>query len=247
MDVSSFVLLSHEQALRRQLDVAANNMANVSTAGYKREQAVFHEYVENAQDAPVQDARKTSYVLDYGAVHDIVQGAFQSTGNPLDVMIDGPGYLNVEMPDGSTGYTRAGFVKVLESGELATSGGQRLLDENGRPIAIPVEQLGQVTITGDGTVMAGQDPVGRLAVTGFADENMLEARGDGVLTGNGGTVMTAAQTRLRTGGVEASNVEPISETTRMVEVLRSYQVSQRLSSDLADMRRSAIGRLSKLG
>lgn len=247
MDVSSFVLLSHEQALRRQLDVAANNMANVSTAGYKREQAVFHEYVENAQDAPVQDARKTSYVLDYGAVHDIAQGAFQSTGNPLDVMIDGPGYLNVEMPDGSTGYTRAGFVKVLESGELATSGGQRLLDENGRPIAIPVEQLGQVTITGDGTVMAGQDPVGRLAVTGFADENMLEARGDGVLTGSGGTVMTAAQTRLRTGGVEASNVEPISETTRMVEVLRSYQVSQRLSSDLADMRRSAIGRLSKLG
>ncbi|MGF7153921.1 flagellar hook-basal body complex protein [Novosphingobium gossypii] len=247
MDVSSFVLLSHEQALRRQLDVAANNMANVSTAGYKREQAVFHEYVENAQDAPVQDARKTSYVLDYGAVHDIAQGAFQSTGNPLDVMIDGPGYLNVEMPDGSTGYTRAGFVKVLESGELATSGGQRLLDENGRPIAIPVDQLGQVTITGDGTVMAGQDPVGRLAVTGFNDENMLEARGDGVLTGTGGTVMTAAQTRLRTGGVEASNVEPISETTRMVEVLRSYQVSQRLSSDLADMRRSAIGRLSKLG
>ncbi|GLK44097.1 MULTISPECIES: flagellar hook-basal body protein [Novosphingobium] len=247
MDVSSFVLLSHEQALRRQLDVAANNMANVSTAGYKREQAVFHEYVENAQEAPVQDARKTSYVLDYGQVHDIAQGAFQSTGNPLDVMIEGPGYLNVEMPDGSTGYTRAGFVKVLESGELATSGGQRLLDENGRPIAIPADQLAQVSITADGTVMAGQDPVGRLAVTGFADENMLEARGDGVLTGSGGTVMTAAQTRLRSGGVEASNVEPISETTRMVEVLRSYQVSQRLSADLSDMRRKAIDRLSKIG
>jgi flagellar basal-body rod protein FlgF len=247
MDVSSFVLLSHEQALRRQLDVAANNMANVSTTGYKREQALFHEYVENTQDAPVQDARKTSFVLDYGAVHDIAQGAFQSTGNPLDVMIEGPGYLNVQLADGSTGYTRAGFVKVLETGELATSGGQRLLDENGRPITVPAEQMGNVTITADGSVMAGEEPVGRLAVTSFADENMLEARGDGMLTGTGGQLMTAAQTKLRSGGVEASNVEPISETTRMVEILRSYQTSQRLSSDLADMRRRAIDRLSKLG
>lgn len=247
MDVSAFVLLSHEQALRRQLDVAANNMANVSTPGYKREQALFHEYVETAQQAPVQDARKTSYVLDYGAVHDIAQGAFQSTGNPLDVMIEGPGYLNVEMPDGSTGYTRAGFIKVLDSGELATSGGQRLLDENGRPIAVPVDQLAQVRITADGTVMAGEDAVGRIAVTGFTDENLLEARGDGMLTGTGGTLLTAAQTKLRSGGVEASNVEAISETTHMVEILRSYQTSQRLSSDLADMRRRAIDRLSKLG
>jgi len=247
MDVSAFVLLSHEQALRRQLDVAANNMANVSTPGYKREQALFHEYVETAQQAPVQDARKTSYVLDYGAVHDIAQGAFQSTGNPLDVMIEGPGYLNVEMPDGSTGYTRAGFIKILDSGELATSGGQRLLDENGRPIAVPVDQLAQVKITADGTVMAGEDAVGRIAVTGFTDENLLEARGDGMLTGTGGTLLTAAQTKLRSGGVEASNVEAISETTHMVEILRSYQTSQRLSSDLADMRRRAIDRLSKLG
>ncbi|HUD30086.1 MAG TPA: flagellar hook-basal body complex protein [Novosphingobium sp.] len=247
MDVSSFVLLSHEQALRRQLDVAANNMANVSTTGYKREQALFHEYVETAQQAPVDEARKTSFVLDYGAVHDIAQGAFQATGNPLDVMIDGPGYLNVELADGSTGYTRAGFVKVLESGELATSGGQRLLDENGRPIVVPTDSAAALTITADGSVMAGEEAVGRLAVTSFTDENLLEARGDGVLTGTGGRMMTAAQTRLRSGGVEASNVEPISETTHMVEILRSYQTSQRLSADLADMRRRAIDRLGKIG
>lgn len=246
MDVSSFVLLSHEQALRRQLDVAANNMANVSTTGYKREQALFHEYIENTKEAPVQDARKTSFVLDYGAVHDIAQGAFQATGNPLDVMIDGPGYLNVQLADGTTGYTRAGFVKVLDTGELATLGGQRLLDENGRPITVPTDRPGSLTIAADGSVMAGEEAVGRLAVTSFADENMLETRGDGVLAGSGGQLMTAAQTRLRSGGVEASNVEPIAETTHMVEILRSYQTSQRLSSDLADMRRRAIDRLSKL-
>jgi flagellar basal-body rod protein FlgF len=247
MDVSSFVLLSHEQALRRQLDITANNMANTSTVGYKREQALFHEYVETVKDAPVEDARKTSFVLDFGAVHDASQGAFQSTGNALDVMIDGPGYLNVETPEGGVAYTRAGFVKISSTGELTTSGGERLLDPNGQPILVPTDLKNQVSITEDGTVMAGDGPVGRLAVTDFADENMLEPRGDGMLTGTNGRMLAAAQTKLKTGGVEASNVEPITETTHMVEILRSYQTSQRLSSDLNDMRKRAIDRLSKLG
>lgn len=247
MDVSSFVLLSHEQALRRQLDIVANNMANSSTVGFKREQALFHEYVETAQEAPVEDARKTSFVLDFGTVHDTAQGSFQSTGNALDVMIDGAGYLNVENPDGGVAYTRAGYIKVSENGELVTSGGQRLLDQNGRPIAIPIDQLSRVTIAEDGTVTAGDAPVGRLAVTDFGNENLVDPRGDGLLTGTGGQFLPAARTRLKTGGVEASNVEPIVETTHMVEILRSYQTSQRLSADLADMRKNAIGRLSKVG
>ncbi|MBT0670577.1 flagellar hook-basal body complex protein [Novosphingobium profundi] len=246
MDVSSFVLLSHEQALRRQLDITANNIANVNTVGYKREQALFHEYVENAEEAPVEDARNTSFVLDFGAIHDTTQGSFQVTGNPLDVMIDGPGYLNVESPGGGVAYTRAGFVKILQNGDLATSGGQRLLDENGRAINIPEDQMSTVTITEDGSVMGTDGPLGRLAVTSFANENMLEVRGDGLLNGAGGQFMTAAQTRLKTGGVEGSNVEPIVETTHMVEILRSYQASQRMTTDLDSMRRNAIDRLSKV-
>jgi flagellar basal-body rod protein FlgF len=246
MDVSSFVLLSHEQALRRQMDITANNIANTNTVGFKREQALFHEYVEEVNQAPVEDARKTSFVLDFGAIHDTRQGAFQSTGNPLDVMIDGAGYLNVESADGSVVYTRAGFIKILENGDLATSGGQRLLDENGRAINVPADQMHNVTITQDGSVMAGQNQVGRLAVTNFADENMLDVRGDGMLTGTGGRFMTAAQTKLHSGGVEASNVEPIVETTKMVDILRAYQTSQRMTDDMADMRQQAISRLGRV-
>lgn len=246
MDVSSFVLLSHEQALRRQMDITANNIANANTAGFKREQALFHEYVEEVKQAPVEDARKTSFVLDFGAIHDARQGSFQSTGNPLDVMIEGPGYLNVESGDGSTAYTRAGFVKILENGDLATSGGQRLLDGNGRPINIPADKMRNVTIAQDGSVMAADTAVGRLAVTSFADENMLDVRGDGMLTGTGGRLMPAAQTKLRSGGVEASNVEPIVETTNMVGIMRAYQTSQRMTEDMADMRQQAINRLSRI-
>jgi len=249
MDVSSYVLLSHEQALRRQMDVVANNMANSNTVGYKREQPLFHEYVESVREAPVNDARKTSFVLDFGAIHDTAQGSFQATGNPLDVMIEGPGYLNVEAPGGGIAYTRAGFIKVLQSGDLATSGGQRLLDNNGRPINVPLEQANRITIQSDGTVMAPDGPVGRLAVTGFANEAAVSPRGDGLLDGQNadGRVYTQAETRLRAGGVEASNVEPIVETTRMVEVLRAYQTSMSMSSDIDTLRKSAISRLGKAG
>ncbi|MBU3078660.1 flagellar hook-basal body complex protein [Sphingomonas quercus] len=243
-DVSSYVLLSHEQALRRQMDVTANNMANSSTVGYKREQPLFHEYVERVNEAPVNDARKTSFVLDYGAVHDTAQGSFQATGNPLDVMIEGPGYLNVEAPGGGVAYTRAGFIKVLESGDLATAGGQRLLDTNGRPINVPPDQASRISIQSDGSVI-GPDggQLGRIAVTGFPDEMAVKVRGDGLLDGSNGRIYTQREARLRSGGVEASNVEPIVETTRMVEILRAYQTSMSMSQDLDNMRKSAISRL----
>lgn len=246
MDVSSYVLLSHEQALRRRLDVTANNMANSSTVGFKREQPLFHEYVEQTEEAPVEDAKKTSFVLDYGAVHDTTQGAFQATGNPLDVMVDGPGYLNVETPGGGVAYTRAGFIKILETGELAVSGGQRLLGVNGRPITVPADQKATVTIAADGTVMTREGEVGRIAITSFADENMVSPRGDGLMTGTGGRQLAAAETRLRIGGVEASNVQPIVETTAMVEVLRAYQTSQRMSESLGELRKRAIDRLGRV-
>jgi flagellar basal-body rod protein FlgF len=245
MDVSSFVLLSHEQALRRQLDVAANNMANANTVGFKREQAQFYEFVEKSSAAPIEDARKTSFVLDYGAVHDSSQGAFQATGNPLDVTIEGPGYLAVQGADGTVGYTRAGFIKRLESGELAVSGGQVLLGDTGRPIVVPQEDQASLSIASDGTVSTRTGPIGRIGVTQF-DELRVSPRGDGVMNGAGGRVLTAAETRLKTGGVEASNVEPIVETTAMVNILRAYQSSMEMTSSLDSMRSSAIGRLSKI-
>ena len=220
MDVSSYVLLSHEQALRRRLDIAANNMANANTVGFKREQALFHEYVEQTTGAPLAEAKNTSFVLDYGAIHDTSQGAFQSTGNPLDVMIDGPGYLAVEMGDGSTAYTRAGFIKVLENGELGS-------------------------VAPDGTIAGPQGPLGRIALTRFANEASVVQRGDGFVIGQEPAEMAAAETRLKSGGVEGSNVQPIVETTRMVQILRSYESSVKMADQIAQMRQKAIERLGR--
>ncbi|WP_213982638.1 flagellar hook-basal body complex protein [Sphingomonas sp. dw_22] len=244
MDISSYVLLSQEQALRRRLDVAANNLANMNTVGFKREQPVFREYVEKT-DSAVKPAKQTSFVLDYGAVHDIAAGAFQPTGNPLDVMIDGPGYLAVEAPDGTTAYTRAGFVKVLETGELATSGGQRILGEGGKPIIVAPEDAGKLSIGSDGTVSGASGPIGRLTVTVFDEANM-DPRGDGMFNGASGRELTAAETSLKSGGVEGSNVNAITETTDMIEILRAYQTSQHITDSMADMRKQAIDKLGRV-
>ena len=245
MDISSYVLLSQEQALRRRLDVAANNLANMNTVGFKREKPVFREYVEQGETA-IEPAKKTSFVLDYGAVHDATGGAFQPTENPLDVMIEGQGYLSVEAPGGGTAYTRAGYIKVLESGELATAGGQRILGEGGKPISVPPESAGRVTITNDGTVMGPDGALGRLTVTVF-NEADVDPRGDGLMNAANGRELTAAETKLRSGGVEGSNVNAIVETTDMVEILRAYQTSMNLNESMSDLRKKAIDRLGRVG
>lgn len=245
MDVSSFVLLSHEQALRRRLDVAANNMANTNTIGFKRQQPLFHEYVETAADAPVQDAKKTSFVLDFGAIHDTSEGPFQATGNPLDIMIQGPGYLSVQT-QGGVAYTRAGFIKISKTGELTTSSGDPILDDRGQTIQVPTGEENKVKILEDGTVMGATGPIGRIGITSFANEAVVTPRGDGMLTGTGGQIVAQANVKLKTGGVEGSNVEPIVETTSMIDILRSYQASQAMSQSIDDMRQSAIQRLGKV-
>lgn len=247
MDVSTYVLLSHEQALQRRLAITANNMANSNTVGFHRERPVFREYVEREEEAMVPQAKPVSFVQDYRAVHDPAQGGFQQTGNPLDVMIDGPGYLAVEAPDGVTAYTRAGSLKVNDGGDLVTSGGQRVLDEGGRPIAVPPDAIATLNIGKDGTVSSKDGPLGRVAVTIFDDEATLTPRGDGMMTGAGGRILPATETRLHAGGVEGSNVQPIVETTELVDILRTYQSSMRMTDALNDMRLRAIGRLSRLG
>ena len=246
VDVSSYVLLSQEQALRRRLDVAANNLANMNTVGFKHEQPVFREMVKEGETTVTPDAKKTSFVLDYGAVHDASSGGFQLTDNPLDVMIEGPGYLSVEAPGGGTAYTRAGYIKVLQSGELATSGGQKILGEGGKPISIPPENAGQISISPDGSVMGPQGPLGRITVTQF-DEAGLDPRGDGMFNGSNGRELSAAETKLKSGGVEGSNVNAIVETTDMVEILRAYQTSMNLNESMSDLRKKAIDRLGRVG
>lgn len=245
MDIAAYVLLSNQQALRRQLDVAANNMANTSTVGFKREEPLFHDYVETTGTDAMAPGGTTAFVLDQGAIHDTRAGAFQPTGNPLDVMVDGRGWLSVELEGGGTGYTRAGQLQLNEAGELTTAAGARILDEANRPIAVPPEARPTLAIAPDGSVTGGGGTLGRIAVTRFADEAALSPRGDGVMEGAGGQIVPQAEVKLKSGGLEASNVQPIVETTHLVEVLRAYQTSQKLADSMDELRRKALDKLGR--
>lgn len=242
VDIPAYVLLSHESALRRRMDVVANNLANVSTTGFKREQPVFAEAVK-ASESSEPAARSISFVLDHGAIHDLAEGAFNVTGNPLDVAVEGAGYLSVETDEGDTAYTRAGSLQVMPDGKLANAGGLAVLGDNGQPITVPPEARARLRIAANGSVEGPDGPLGRIAVTRFDNEAVLSPRGDGLLTGEGGTLLPTGETRLRSGGLEASNVQPVAETTAMIEILRAYQSSQRMGEALNDLRKTAIQRL----
>jgi flagellar basal-body rod protein FlgF len=242
VDIPAFVLLSHEQALRRRMDVVANNLANVTTTGFKREQPLFHETLRQSEGTEAA-GRQVSFVLDYGALHDRAEGAFTATDNPLDLAIEGPGYLSVRLPDGGQAFTRSGKLALLEDGRRATAGGHPLLGENGQPITILPQAQGRTRIGRDGSVEGPEGVIGRLAVTTFADEGAVVVRGDGLVEGEGGRLLPAGETRIRSGGLESSNVQPVTETTAMIQILRAYQSSQRMGEALSDMRKRAIERL----
>lgn len=161
-------------------------------------------------------------------------------------MIEGPGYLAVEAPGGGTAYTRDGYLKVRADGALVADSGVRVLGEGGRPISVPTEEVGSIVISNDGTVSGRTGPLGRIAVTVFASEADVDPRGDGLMRGSGGRELPAAETRLRSGGVEASNVQPIIETSAMVDILRAYQTSQRINDSMSDMRKRAIEQLGRV-
>lgn len=248
MDVSTLVLLSSEAALRRRMDVTANNIANLNTTGFKREAPVFREVVENMDVGPgaPSGGRRTSFVIDMGVTHDTAEGAFQSTGNPLDAMIQGEGYFQLRRPDGTIAYTRAGHFQISATGELVGPMGLAVMSESGQPIQVPTDDVARVVISADGTVLGAQGELGRIGVYRIANEGLLAQAGDGLFDGPTVAALPANAVRLKVGGVEGSNVNAVVESAEMIEIMRSYQASQRMADNINDIRRRSLDRLGSI-
>jgi flagellar basal-body rod protein FlgF len=244
VDIGTLALLGRGLALRRQVDVIANNIANASTTGFRREATVFGSYIGDMREAPEAGDRATYQTLDYGTVQDISDGPFQSTGNPLDIAIQGPGYFAVSLPEGIS-YTRDGALRVGADGFVELANG-RVLDDGGKPIQIPEGEAGQLRVTSDGSLVGSGLPIARLAIM-VGDEARADPRGSGLVNLPDARLLPASQTRLRVGGLEGSNVQAVVESTRLIEATRSYQNTQRMAEDINDLRRSAIGRLGRVG
>lgn len=230
-------------ALRRRLDVVANNIANVNTAGYKLENVVFN-VAERTMPGVRGFARNVAYVIDRGTAQDHRQGELIVTDNPLDVAIIGDGYIAVRAAGGQHGYTRNGRLQILAGGELGLASGETVVNERGQSIVLDPDDT-QVTIGRDGLVTTSEGERGRISMVRFGADARLQKLGNGLVLGDA-LPIEPDSTELRAGMIEGSNVSPITETTQMIEILRAYQAMQRLTDRNNELRGRAIERLGRV-
>lgn len=239
MENTVYIALSQQTALRRQLQVIANNLANMNTPAYKNESLVFERYL-----MPAGVGHTLSYVEDYGVVRNESEGPLQKTGNPLDVAIDGPGYLTVQTPNGVQ-YTRDGHLQLNGRGQLVTGAGYPVLDTAGQPITLD-PRSGSPSIASDGTISTPAGPLGKIGVVEFANPQALREAEGGYYTAKTQAPLPAQNTQVMQGMIEQSNVNPMVEMTRMMTLLRDYQSTQNVLKADNQRRMAAIQNLAKV-
>ena len=231
-------------AQQTQMDVIANNLANVSTNGFKRSRAVFEDLLYQTIRQPgAQSSQQTQLpsglqlgtgVRAVATERLFTQGNLQQTGNEKDVAIQGPGFFQVLLPDGSTGYTRDGSFQIDSQGQLVTSSGYPVQPA----ITIPAGTQ-SFTIGRDGTIsLVGADGVtstgGNMQLTTFINASGLQAKGENlyVETSSSGTPSTNAPGAngagtLSAGFVETSNVNVVEELVSMIQTQRAYEINSK--------------------
>lgn len=245
MENPSYISLSLMNGLRRQMDVMANNMANVSTPGFQGERITFRTLVsERARMLGIEGGGKTAFVTDAATWRDTRPGNVERTGNPLDVALVGPGYFAVETEDGVR-YTRAGSFRPDADGRLVTGSGAVVQGEGGAPISIPPGETA-IEIDARGTITGKNGPIGKLRVVAFEDEQSLRKVGDNLLETEADPIPVDGKTRIVQGMVEGSNVQAVVEVTQMIELMRRYQSASRVLEQEHERARRAIDKLSRV-
>jgi flagellar basal-body rod protein FlgF len=244
MDNALFVGLSRQMTLRRELDIIANNVANADTTGFKVESLM----VETEPMAPAVTfggPKPVKFVIDRSVGRDFGQGTLRQTGAPFDLGIEGNGFFRITTPDGEQ-YTRDGRFRLNEASVLVTQEGMPVLDDGGGQIVIDT-QRGAVTVAHDGTVSQGAERVGKVGVARFDTLSVLEKTGDNRYRNTSNIAPVAAPDAVvRQGMLEGSNVKPITEITRMIEVTRAYESMAKMMDANAELSRRSIERMGKL-
>ena len=242
---SNLVLLSGQMALAQSMDIVANNIANVSTTGFKREGIAFDTLLGQGTSTNKTPA---NFVFDRTTYRDASNGPITGTGNPLDLAIEGQGYFQVQMPDGSTGYTRVGSFQLNTDGQVVTQSGQPLIADGGT-ITIP-NTTSQINISADGYVTAKIDnsaalaQLGKIVLVKFDDEQQLKSAGNGLYVTTQAS-QPATDSSVKQFALEQSNVQPVTEITNMIRIMRSYEQMTNMITNESQRQTDAVSRLSK--
>ncbi len=248
-------------ANQKRLDAVANNLANASTVGYKRDTTVSHTFSEmlvvRMNDPANQDERTRQPVGRLGlgtfvshTATRLTNGSLEETGNPLDVAIVGDGFFAVRTPRGIR-YTRAGRFTQNADGTLVTPQGYEVL-VNGRPVRAA---RGELTIRPNGQVLTGDRVLGQLTVVTSRELGALRKEGHNLWTQAGPDEATVLITpkeasgayELRVGYLEASNVEPAMEMVEMLTIIRSYEAGQRAIRAQDETLQKAVNEVGRVG
>lgn len=243
MENAQLITLSRISALERQMNIVANNLANVNTTGYKGENLLFEEYlmpVASAEEFKSTD-RDLRFVLDDRTIGNFDTGPIETTGNQLDVAIQGAGFFAVQTPAGER-YTRDGSFTINPDGQLTNHDGHPILGDGGPIQFDPTDS--SITINGDGTISTENGEVGRLRIVTFDDPQTLNRKGQNLFEGENARVLETP--RLAQFALESANVDGINQISQMIEVQRSYQELANIMRQQNDLRENAIRTLGRV-
>ncbi len=253
MENALLVGLSRQMALTHELDVIANNIANIDTTAYKSDNAMFEQYLmPGASDQSFSGPdRRVSFVEDRASWIDMSEGAIQHTGNPLDVAIDGKGFLVVQNANGQQRYTRNGALSINAAGQLVTSDGDQVVGSSGPITFQATDHDVVISPTGIITVQEGNatadSPRGNLQLVNFAQPQLLQKDGGSTFMAPAGVTPdpAPATTYLVQGSIEKSNVNGVAAMTRLIEITRNYTDIANILQQQSDQRRNALSQLSQ--
>jgi flagellar basal-body rod protein FlgF len=243
MENAQLVALSRQIALQHQMDVVANNVANINTTGFKASDLLFEDYlmpVASDNDFAGLD-QDVHYTQDWTTVHDMGAGAVVQTGNQLDVALMGDGFLTVQT-EGGTRYTKSGALAIDATGKLVDLNGNAVMGASG-PITFDDSDV-EIVIGRDGTVSTNNGSKGKLAIAEFVDPQILSREGDNYFAGPAPDAPIA--TSIMQGAIEKSNVSGVTEITTMIRVQRAYQSLASLMQRQDELRSTAIQRLGEV-
>ncbi|SNX69726.1 flagellar basal-body rod protein FlgF [Cereibacter ovatus] len=218
MDAAGYTTLTRQSGLMREMQSVANNIANLSTTGFRREGIVFAEHVRRLDGDPSLSMAHAS-----ARQIDLSQGGLNRTGASFDFAIQGEGFFLIDTADGQQ-LTRAGSFTPSPEGELVDADGNQLLDEGAAPIFVPPDAR-NVMLASDGTLSADGQPIGRVGLWQPVNPLDLRHQGGTRFAAEGGVEPADGATLIQ-GALEESNVEPVSEIARMIEVQRAYELGQ---------------------
>jgi flagellar basal-body rod protein FlgF len=224
MDSGYYAACAGLAAQTQALELVANNLSNLGTAGYRGEQATFRSLVAGGGTAgsnPLNAAVNDFGVLG-GSRIDLSSGSLTATGNPLDLAVAGSGFFVVQSANGQL-YTRKGGFHVTPTGALVTAQGDAVLGQQG-PIVLP---NGALAVSGDGTISVDGAVVDQLRLAEFSPNTSLTAIGNSLYAAASGSALPPADSSVRQGMLENSNVSPVESVVQLITIQRNAEMMQR--------------------